>query len=278
LHEVTVFDVMELAKACESDSEDSTTCEDTDADSKGEVGFASGQTQIRKHDKLRVHAGSACVTATVIHAQLSKRILKLKLQQPLCAPIASMIAIEKLFGSSWHLCAHARVTSGKECFFEGSWMNTDREPITVSAEVRQTGSCLQLEGFNWVDRFLEACGPQRKCSKRRLPDRELVPEGGAHAIWVNFGAIMHILDREPNLFVAFWKSDAGIDSSIAGDQKEKLRISWRGFGRLARRLDHALQTFIRTYVECHQCGGRSTSLQQSKVLCRDCSASRFVTR
>lgn len=228
---------------------------------------------------LRVHAGSAHALAEVVKSCSEGRTLKLRFTQPLCVSIAATVAIEKQYGSRWQLCAHARVRSGKKCFYDCQGAE-DEVAITPKKPALLTCGTL-ADTSMWVTRFVDACGPV-KCGKVSVPPLELVREGGAHAVWENFKETMQSLNREPALFILFLQNEAGISSFVAGSDGQKLRISWRCFRKLHARMCDVVRRFVKTYVKCEQFGNGRTKLSntvrhsQMELACAVCAATRYA--
>merc|ERR1712176_1493937 len=229
--------------------------------------------------QIRVHAGSACAEAAVLHTCQEKLRLQL-VDKPLCALRASKLAIERKDGKNWVLCAHGKLVGGSQCLpgkdVEISQEGAATTVLPSSAATIESFSRFHQNANKFVESFLSKVDVGT-CWQASISEDsvDLHREGKASSLWKNFMSVMESLGRKPDLFVGFLKSECGLDSGLAGDDRRILRVQFRGDG-LKSRLHGLLAKFVDTYVKCRQCGSHDTDLQQGKLECRSCKAQCFA--
>mmetsp|Transcript_5953 Transcript_5953/g.10082 ORF Transcript_5953/g.10082 Transcript_5953/m.10082 type:complete len:444 (-) Transcript_5953:517-1848(-) len=140
-------------------------------------------------------------------------------------------------------------------------------------------------------------------TRLKVPPPQLVRDGGARALWVNFGATCRVLRRPPSHLAAFIRAEGGLGAvSMAGldDISEagsgscgdllQLRLHTRARA-LMDKVCKLLRKYCHEFVSCKQCRSAQTTLTRNDdkdvrrratadmiLTCRECSACTFVRR
>jgi translation initiation factor 2 gamma subunit (eIF-2gamma)/translation initiation factor 2 beta subunit (eIF-2beta)/eIF-5 len=276
---------------------------DSDAEHKNtSAAKLAKKSKLKLKDQLRIHAGSESVAATVIKVRNSKGRIDIKLRKPICAALASAIAIERKDPQGrFELVAHARIMDGKRCRMDEASTVPDQieeesvgQPEIVEARcpdhVLESDDRFDIPPLSddsyWRERFcsfLSSWEGSEERSHLSLPVLQIEREGGAHSLWKNFLTVVQALGRTPDHMIAFLAAEGGLSCSRAGDGGSTLRLAWRSRG-LSEKLCGLIRNYVRTFVSCHQCRGRQTDLVRGsslhhttlEVVCRSCCARRFA--
>jgi len=138
-------------------------------------------------------------------------------------------------GDGWHLAGFGILQAGAQCKVQGSSLEARPEASLEQAQEPATGEEKRKEGSEavhglggeeeddlWRSRFLEHVVDQSSellaRQRIKIPPVIMVRDGGARAVWTNFGAICAGLQREPSHVASFFRREGGLgDVSLAGD-------------------------------------------------------------
>lgn len=307
-----VWDVLLLDKllvisenVLEESNDESSSDSDSD-NSKAEQAQRAQQMRtcarnLKTGDQIKLHSGSSYVNGVVVKVSIKRGKVEAALLQPLCAALGSPVAIEKQCTEDGPFClvAHACLWGGEE-----SALPEGLPEVAVEEEGVAPISCLDADA-NDIDKDEVDIGttsilhePDYLCehladallARTRgggrnmvVPCLELSREGGAHSIWENFAAVAEKLKRPPGHLLAFLMSKGKLRCSRCKEEGKALRIRMTP-SKLLERLIVLIRQYSREFIVCQECRSSHTDLVRDRslratsieVVCRTCSARRFV--
>jgi len=314
---------MDKKQLSETTNPHSDSDSDSDSDSAAEERHPKAPApKLQKSDCIRCHVGTASTTARVLRVSNSRGKVECKLDHAVCAQLGDKVAIEIRGedGKSWSLRGFGVVRDGERCEIreldgvtvvtddpsaaeesgplslplEGTAEESDDQRRATTLTTRRFASMLEKSNSSLLSR-----------SRIKVPPPELVRDGGARAMWTNFGKTCKALTRPPSHVAAFFRAEGGLgEVSIAGDTAAatsvgvagddvsfvQLRIHTRARG-LGVKVSRLLRQYCLKCVVCSQCQGAHTTLTRADdadiqrrsstnmvLMCSDCGARRFAPR
>ena len=235
--------------------------------------------QLKKGDEIRITALSRTVMASVIEKRDKKRIVKVKLSEPLCLIDGySKFSISVQSNNQWRLVGVAVV------IFE----NTDgshKEHIVSGSTQKDFGRFLPsyIELFEPISVH---CSQKAMITKLNLDPPHWERQGGARTVWTNFGRIVEQLKRPMEHVRKFVSNELATETSVTQQNPLLGPVMSNNqlvlFGKfIGSNFESILRSYIKQYCKCSNCGNFSTMLQQDSntdiVVCSFCGRNNMIS-
>lgn len=326
----------------ESDS-DTPNEEDEKAAAGSGGGGEKGTPKLAPKDRLQLSVGSAITTGRVKRCSNRQGKVEIVLDSVVACRLGDRIAVEvKKEGKGWSLAGFGIVREGVECDLDGGAQVSEEgegdgvgagagagspvPPSTTTAATEDADDPTEPpaptpdhdaldfgEGGDddWRRRFTALLEEKSRAlldhTRLKVPPPVLVRDGGARALWMNFGATCLALRRPPSHLAAFIRAEGGLgevslagldDISEAGTGscgdlamgKLQLRLHTRARA-LMDKVCKLLRKYCVEFVSCKQCRSAQTTLTRNDdkdirrratadmvLTCRECGASTFARR
>ena len=237
--------------------------------------------QLKKGDEIRITALSRTVMATVIEKKEKKKIVKVKLSEPLCLIDGySKFSISVQSNNQWRLVGVAVVM-----FEHAGGAHKHTEHIVSGSTEKDFGRFLP-QYSELFEPIAVHCTQKAMVTKLNLDPPHWERQGGARTVWTNFGRIVEQLKRPMEHLRKFVSNELATETSVTQQNPLLGPVMSNNqlvlFGKyVGANFESILRSYIKQYCKCSNCGNFSTMLQQDTntdiVVCSYCGRNNMVS-